>query len=57
MRNAKDDHVELQSSIDRGYHAKVAERKITIANAAKLLNKSRRTIERYLQLYPSGSKY
>ncbi|EJK8997383.1 helix-turn-helix domain-containing protein [Salmonella enterica] len=31
--------------------AKVAERKITIANAAKLLSKSRRTIERYLQLY------
>lgn len=30
---------------------KVAERKITIANAAKLLNKSRRTIERYLQKY------
>ena len=29
--------------------AKVAERKITIINAAKLLNKSRRTIERYLQ--------
>lgn len=31
--------------------AKVAESKITIANAAKLLNKSRRTIERYLQQY------
>ncbi len=31
--------------------AKVAERKMTIANAAKLLNKSRRTIERYLQRY------
>lgn len=31
--------------------AKVAEAKITIVNAAKLLNKSRRTIERYLQLY------
>ena len=31
--------------------AKVAERKITIANAAKLLNKSSRTIERYLQRY------
>ena len=31
--------------------AKVAERKITIVNAAKLLNKSRRTIERYLQKY------
>ena len=30
---------------------KVAECKITIANAAKLLNKSRRTIERYLQKY------
>ena len=30
---------------------KVAERKITIDNAAKLLNKSRRTIERYLQKY------
>ena len=30
---------------------KVAECKITIANAAKLLNKSRRTIERYLQQY------
>lgn len=30
---------------------KVAERKITIVNAAKLLNKSRRTIERYLQRY------
>ncbi|WP_323658998.1 hypothetical protein [Pectobacterium versatile] len=28
--------------------AKVAERKITVANAAKLLSKSRRTIERYL---------
>ena len=31
--------------------AKVAENKITIANAAKLLNKSRRTIERYLKQY------
>jgi transposase/DNA-binding transcriptional ArsR family regulator len=31
--------------------AKVAERKINIANAAKLLNKSPRTIERYLQQY------
>ncbi len=31
--------------------AKVADCKITIANAAKLLNKSRRTIERYLQQY------
>lgn len=30
---------------------KVAEGKITIVNAAKLLNKSRRTIERYLQRY------
>jgi transposase len=30
---------------------KVAERKITIFNAAKILNKSRRTIERYLQQY------
>ena len=29
--------------------AKVSERKITIANAVKLLNKSRRTVERYLQ--------
>ena len=29
--------------------AKVAERKITIANATELLNKSRRTVERYLQ--------
>ena len=32
---------------------KVAERKITIANATKLLNKSRRTVERYLQRYRS----
>ena len=31
--------------------AKVAERKITIVDAAKLLNKSRRTIERYLKKY------
>ena len=31
--------------------AKVSERKISIVNAAKLLNKSRRTIERYLQKY------
>ena len=31
--------------------AKVAESKLTIANATKLLNKSRRTIERYLQRY------
>ena len=31
--------------------AKVADRKITIINAAKLLNKSRRTIERYLRQY------
>lgn len=31
--------------------AKVAEGKISIVNAAKLLNKSRRTIERYLQKY------
>lgn len=30
---------------------KVAEKKITIRNASKLLNKSRRTIERYLQRY------
>lgn len=31
--------------------AKVDERRITIANAAKLLSKSRRTIQRYLQRY------
>ena len=31
--------------------AKVAEHKISIINATKLLNKSRRTIERYLQQY------
>ena len=31
--------------------AKVAEGKISIGNATKLLNKSRRTIERYLQQY------
>lgn len=31
--------------------AKVAEGKITTANASKLLNKSKRTIERYLQRY------
>jgi membrane-bound lytic murein transglycosylase MltF len=31
--------------------AKVAEGKIDIVNAAKLLNKSRRTTERYLQRY------
>ncbi len=31
--------------------AKVAEGKIDIVNAAKLLNKSRRTVERYLQRY------
>ena len=31
--------------------AKVSEGKIDIANAAKLLNKSRRTIERYLRRY------
>lgn len=31
--------------------AKVSERRITISNAAKLLNKSRRTVERYLQRY------
>ena len=31
--------------------AKVAERKITLNNAAKILNKSKRTIERYLQRY------
>ena len=31
--------------------AKVAEGKITINNAAKLFNKSRRTVERYLQRY------
>ena len=30
---------------------KVSEGKISIANAAKLLNKSRRTIERYLSEY------
>ncbi len=31
--------------------AKVAERRITIVDAAKLLQKSRRTIERYLKKY------
>jgi len=31
--------------------AKVVEGRITIANAAKLLNKSRRTIERYVKRY------
>lgn len=31
--------------------AKVADGKITVANAVKLLNKSKRTIERYLQRY------
>ena len=30
---------------------KVTERKISVSNAAKLLNKSTRTIERYLQQY------
>ena len=30
---------------------KVAERKMITTNAAKLLNKSKRTIERYLQQY------
>jgi hypothetical protein len=30
---------------------KVAEQKITLGNAAKILNKSKRTIERYLQRY------
>jgi len=33
--------------------AKVAKRKITIANATKLLNRSKRTVERYLQCYRS----
>ncbi len=33
--------------------ANVAERNITIANAAKLLNKSRRTVEHYLKRYRS----
>ncbi len=31
--------------------AKAAEKKISITNAAKLLNKSKRTVERYLQRY------
>lgn len=31
--------------------AKVAEKKMSIDNAAKLLNKSKRTVERYLQRY------
>lgn len=31
--------------------AKVAEGRLTIGNATKLLNKSRRTIERYLRRY------
>ena len=31
--------------------AKVAEGRLTISNATKLLNKSRRTIERYLHRY------
>ncbi len=31
--------------------AKVAQGKVSIINAAKLLNKSRRTVERYLQRY------
>ncbi|WP_143678263.1 helix-turn-helix domain-containing protein, partial [Vibrio ostreicida] len=31
--------------------AKVAEGKLTITNATKLLSKSRRTVERYLQRY------
>ena len=31
--------------------AKVAEGKIDIVNASKLLNRSRRTVERYLQKY------
>ncbi|HEK0624838.1 TPA: helix-turn-helix domain-containing protein [Proteus mirabilis] len=31
--------------------AKVAEGRLTINNVTKLLNKSRRTIERYLQRY------
>ena len=34
--------------------AKVAEGKITLVNAARLLNKSRRTIERYLKNYQEG---
>jgi IS30 family transposase len=34
--------------------AKVVESRITIANAAKLLSKSRRTIERYVKRYQQG---
>lgn len=38
--------------------AKVAEGKIDVVNAGKVLNKSRRTIERYLQRYrETGIKF
>lgn len=50
-RSAKDDHARFQSPVTIDVIAKVAERKMTVANAAKLLNKSRRTIERYLKKY------
>ena len=43
--------IDSQAQLTVDIITKVAERKITIANAAKLLNKSRRTIERYLQKY------
>jgi transposase len=43
--------IDSKSQLTVDIIAKVAESKMTIANAVKLLNKSRRTIERYLQQY------
>jgi len=43
--------MDSQSQLTVDIIAKVAEGKIDVVNAAKVLNKSRRTIERYLQRY------
>lgn len=43
--------MDTQSQLTVDIIAKVALGKISITNASKLLNKSRRTIERYLRRY------
>ncbi|MEZ8401274.1 helix-turn-helix domain-containing protein, partial [Vibrio splendidus] len=45
--------MDTQSQLTVDIIAKVALGKISITNASKLLNKSRRTIERYLRRYRS----
>ena len=51
MGVAEDDYYRFRAQLTVDVVTKVVQGKISINNAIKLLNKSRRTIERYLQKY------